>query len=129
MLKKLSLLESDLHEIKNAVEKAERSTSGEIRIALTAESAHYSFWELLAAVCVGAFVCAVLVPLSGFANSMLARFFWVQRIWEVPAYTGLISFACIIIAFYVFNIPFFDRLVVPRRVMRKCVKNRAFRFF
>ncbi|MBR7064040.1 MAG: TPM domain-containing protein [Treponema sp.] len=129
MLKRLSLSKEDLEEIKDAVQKAEMNTTGEIQTAIASESAHYSFWELLASVCVGAFVFAILIPFAGVIGSFIEKFSWVRHEWEVSAYCGAFSFACILFSFYIFNIPFFDRIVIPKRVMKRCVTHRAFRFF
>ena len=60
LLKKIKLSDSDMAEIKAAVKKAEDSTTGEIALALTAESSSYSFWELLASIYIAAFVFIIM---------------------------------------------------------------------
>ena len=50
MLKRLKLSDAELDRIAEAVAKAESKTTGEIKIVLAPESAHYAFWDLLAAV-------------------------------------------------------------------------------
>ena len=64
MIKKLSLSKQDFDHIKQAVAEQEKYTTGEIALALTAESDSYSFWELFFAVICGVFVFAFLLPLT-----------------------------------------------------------------
>ena len=68
LLKKIKLSDSDMAEIKAAVKKAEDSTTGEIALALTAESSSYSFWELLASIYISAFIFIIMLPLAPAIN-------------------------------------------------------------
>jgi putative membrane protein len=129
MLKKLGLTRKDFEEIAEAVKKAEAKTTGEIETAVTAESAHYAFWELLASVCISVLIFAVLLPFAGKINSVYERITWTQRIWALPALYGFVSFASIAASFYLFNIPALDRMVVPRIVRNASVTRRAMRHF
>lgn len=129
MLKKLQLSQKDFEEISEAVRKAEAKTTGEIETAITAESAHYAFWELLASVCISVLVFAVLLPFAGKINSVYERITWTQRIWALPALYGFICFASVAASFYLFNIPALDRIVIPRIVRNASVTRRAMRHF
>ena len=64
LLKKLNLNEKDFDDIKSTVAEVEKKTTGEIAVAVTAESAHYSFWELLASDLFAAVVLLVLLPFA-----------------------------------------------------------------
>ena len=69
LIKKLKLKDEDFTAIKNAVAAAEAKTTGEIAVAVTAESGRYCFWELLAADFFGMLVLVCMLP---FADKILA---------------------------------------------------------
>ena len=71
LARKSNLAPEDLSAIRAAVAKAEKNTSGEIALALTTESADYSFHELLAAVIFGAAVFAGLIPVHAAATRIV----------------------------------------------------------
>ncbi|MBQ7158435.1 MAG: TPM domain-containing protein [Treponema sp.] len=127
--KKLRLGDDALERIARAVQEAEKSTDGEIVVAVAKESSRYSFWELLAAVVCSVLIFAALLPVSDAILSLCSRLFWVVPSWYVPAFYGISTFALISILFYVANIPAVDRLVVPRFVRNACVTSGAFRLF
>ena len=129
MLKKLNLSQKDFEEISDAVKKAESKTTGEIAAAVTAESAHYAFWELLASVCIAVLVFAAMLPFAGKLQEVYQRITWTQRVWALPALYGFVCFAVIAASFYLFNFPTLDRLVIPRAVRSASVTRRAFRHF
>lgn len=129
LLKKIKLSDSDLAEIKNAVKKAESKTSGEIALALTAESDHYSFWELLASTYTAAILFIILLPFASKISGLYERIFWGAPEWILPAFYGIATLATIVTAFFVANIPFIDRIVIPKAIRKKAVTDRAFRHF
>ncbi|MBQ9238844.1 MAG: TPM domain-containing protein [Treponema sp.] len=129
MLNVLHLHEQEFMRITAAVGAAEKKTSGEIAVVLTAESAHYAFWELLAAVSTAAVVFAVLLPCAGAITAAYERMVWAPRVWVVPALYGVICFAVTIAAFYLWNIAPLDRLIIPHRVQQASVTRCAFRTF
>lgn len=129
MIKKLSLSKQDFDHIKQAVAEQEKYTTGEIALALTAESDSYSFWELFFAVICGVFVFAVLLPLTPYINSLLETVFWHVLPWYLPAFCGLLSFLFIALFFALANIPAIDRFIVPYVIRHKAVYNRALRHF
>lgn len=129
LLKKINLSESDLNEIKDAVNKAEKETTGEIALALTAESATYSFWELIASICVSTFVFAVMIPFSDKINNLYEKLFWSQPTWFLPAFFVITCFVTIIVAFAFMNVPCIDRIIIPKQVKKTSVTNRAMRHF
>jgi putative membrane protein len=129
MLKKIRLSPQALERISDAVKKAEAKTSGEIALALTAESATYSFWELLFSVIAGSFVFFLMLPFADGIQRFLDRLFWSAAAWHLPAFYGITCFGLVLILFGVANVPAVDRIVVPRRVRKSAVMSRAERHF
>lgn len=130
VLKKLKLKEEDFETIKKAVEKAEAQTTGEIAIALAPESAHYSYWELLASNIFAAFVLIGLFPLANAIRNLYRAIYWQNEPgWILPVFYIVSCFAAIAIGFYLCNIPAIDRLIIPAKVKQHNVTNRAMRYF
>lgn len=129
LLKKTNLSAKDLEEIKESVKKAESATTGEIALAITAESDSYSFWELLSATYFAAVVFICLLPFANEIKALYERFFWTVSDWVLPAFYGIATLATIALGFFVMNQPFFDRLIIPHSVQKKNVTARAFRHF
>lgn len=129
LLRALSLADADLEAVKAAVADAERATTGEIAVAVTAESSDYSFHELFAAVILGAIAFAALLAFHGPLESLVGRLFWAERSWYVTAAAGFVSFTVMGLAFAVANVPAVDRLVVPRAIRRSRAHNRALKAF
>ena len=130
LCKKLNLSEEDFETIKNNVAKTELKTTGEIAVAVTAESANYSFWELLAANIVAAVVLIVLLPFSDKILELYKLLYWQNEpSWILPMFYIVSCFSTVVISFYLANIPAIDRLVIPLSVRKSCVTNRALRYF
>lgn len=129
MIKKLQLSKKDFDDIREAVEKEEKNTSGEIALALIRESDNYSFWELFFALICGAALFAFLIPLSPQIDSFLKAFFWTPESWQLPAFMGFVSFFFIAIFFVFANIPALDRLIIPANLRHRAVYQRALRHF
>lgn len=129
LLKKIKLSDGDLQEIKDAVAKAEVKTSGEIALALTAESDSYSFWELLASTYLAGFVFVVLLPFAGNISALYDKFFWGCPDWFLPAFFGIATLATIVLGFFAANIPCIDRIVIPKAIRKQKVSDKAFRHF
>lgn len=129
LLKSIKLTDNDLSEIKNAVSKAEQKTTGEIAVALTAESSDYNFWELLASIFLSTLFFVVLLPFSREILQFSEKVLWAVPFWFLPAFFGLTSLLLTVIFFGILNIPAIDRLIVPFEIRKNCVTNRAFRHF
>ena len=87
LLKKLSLNQKDFDDIKESVAKAEEKTTGEIALAVTAESAHYSYWELLASNIFAAIVLIVLLSFSDKIHDIYRVLYWQNEpVWILPAF-------------------------------------------
>lgn len=125
----MGLTEIDLEKIKTQVSKAEKTTTGEISIAITKESSDYSFYELLFSVFIGLLAFIEMLPFCNDISDKFSRLFWVEHSWYVTAFIGFVSFVVIAISFFIANIPCVDRLVVPRQVRTECVRQRAMRQF
>lgn len=129
-IKKLNLSDSDFSVIKDAVAAAESKTTGEIALAITAESAKYSFWELLWANGLAAVVLAVMIPFSAGITSIFQKFYWdAVPAWIVPCVFVAVAFAVVVIGFYLCNIPAVDRLIIPVSERNKAVSARAMQHF
>ncbi len=130
LFRKLHLSDQVFDKIKKSVAEAESKTSGEIALALAPESAHYSFWELLAANVFAALVLIVLILFSNQIRGLYRAIYWHNEPgWILPLFYVISTFASVVIAFYLANIPAIDRLVVPSAVRISCVNHRALRYF
>lgn len=130
LIKKLNLTEDDFEKIQKTVADVESKTTGEIAVAVAPESAHYSFWELLASNGFAAIVLLVLLPFADKIRSLYEKIYWQNEpSWILPLFFIVSCFAAVVIAFYLANIPFIDRIVIPKAVRMSCVTHRAFRYF
>ncbi len=130
LIKKLKLKDADFEAIRKAVADAEVKTTGEIEVAVTPESARYCFWELLAADCIGMLMLFAMIPFSEKILALYRMLYWQNEPkWILPVFYIISVLAAVLIAFYIFNIPAIDRLVIPRSVKKTCVTNRALRYF
>ena len=130
LIKKLNLKEEDFEAIKKAVQDAEKTTSGEIAVAIAPESSNYSFWELFASNCAALVLLAIIIPFTDKITALYNMIYWQnQPTWMVPLFYVVSAFAAILIFFYLTNIPAIDKLIIPRSVKRISVTNRAFRYF
>lgn len=129
LLKQLNLSNDDMQEIKDAVKNAESKTVGEIALAIVPESDSYSFWELLASICVAAVVTSIALTFAPNINAIYEKANWDESIYFLPLFYSFAFFAIIFICFFMMNIPTIDRLIIPKAKRNKAVTNRAFRHF
>ncbi len=129
MLRRLKLSEQAFEDIQAAVDSAEKHTTGEIALAVTAESARYSSYELMYALGPGVLFFALLLPFAGSIQHLLDKLLWGAAEWHLPAFYGITCFGVTALLFLVANVPAVDRLIVPRRVRSLKVYNRALRHF
>lgn len=129
LVKKLNLSEEALENIKKAVQKAENKTTGEIAVAVTAESSDYSFWELAASVVLALIVFAAMLPSAPNIRRLYESINWASSEWYLPAVYGITSFVVILAGFMLFNVPALDRIIIPSIYMNRMVSNRAARCF
>ncbi|MCH5291107.1 MAG: TPM domain-containing protein [Treponema sp.] len=129
LIKKLSLDDADLEKIKTAVQKAESKTSGEIALAIAAESSCYAFWELAAALGTSLLLLVCLFPLAPQIYTWLGRMFWGEEPWYLAAFFLALCAAMVLLLYAAYNIPAIDRLVIPRVARQQAVTARALRYF
>ncbi|NLC92495.1 MAG: hypothetical protein GX677_03390 [Treponema sp.] len=130
LIKKLKLSDSDFEKIKKSVQEVETKTTGEISVAIAPESAHYSFWELLASNTVACIALIIMLGFSDKIRNLYERFYWQNEPdWILPAFFVISCFSIVVLVFYLANIPFIDRVVIPRSVRKVSVTNRALRYF
>ena len=130
LCKKLNLNDEAMQKIKDCVADVESKTTGEIAVAVAAESAHYSFWELLWADLIGAVVLIAMLPFSDKILGLYRLLYWQNEpSWILPVFYVISCFSTVVISFYLANIPAIDRIIIPLSVRKSCVTHRAFRYF
>jgi putative membrane protein len=127
--KKFSFTDENLKKIQEAVANAEKNTDGEIALAVTPSSNSYAFWELLFAVVMGLITSACLIPFSSKIKSFLDWLYWDTNDYHFSFWLLFTVFVAILIFYLLANIPFIDRLIVPKKVRNRSVYNKAIRIF
>ena len=74
--KKYSFTEENLKKIQDAVALAEKTTDGEIALAITPSCSNYGFWELIFAVVMGLITSACLLPFSSKIKTLIDSIYW-----------------------------------------------------
>ncbi len=128
-MKKPYFSKEDLEKIANATKKAESKTSGEIATAVIPESGTYAVYELLFAVITTFVLFTVSLFFFVDIENFIKRFFWDYSSYNAVMVFGFAIFVIIFLLYFAYNIPFLDRLIVPKKVMEQQVKERALRFF
>lgn len=120
---RLSKTEKDL--IAQAVSKAEKNTSGEIAVVVAKQSSDYAVYELTFAVIVGLiFMILSLIFYSKLDNFIMNKF-WSESDLITTSIIGLGTFVIIAIFYFLANIPFVDRLIIPKSVKNDKAKEKA----
>lgn len=127
--KRLGLTQEDLAEIKKSVADAESRTSGEIALAVIAESDSYAVWEVVAAAVTSMVLFLCIFPLSPQIYQWLAGHFWGIEPWYLSLFFGAVCSFSVIVLYFLYNIPFIDSLVIPQAVKSKAVSAYAMRYF
>lgn len=127
--KKLALSGQDMEEIKQAVARQEARTSGEISLAVIAESSCYAYWELLVAMGTSLLFIVALFFMNSQIESCLQVLFWQPKPVYLAVFYILAEMVLIFVLYLFYNIPAVDRLVVPEGAKMACVSARAFRHF
>jgi len=128
-MSKIKLSKENLEKIKKAVNKVEKKTSGEIATALIKESFDYAFYELMFAVVCGFIYFMVAMFFYHSIEISIQKMFWEYQTSYLLIFYGLSTFIVIFGFYFLANLPFIDRLIVPKSVMRKKVNERAVRYF
>jgi putative membrane protein len=125
----LNLSNADMEHIREAVKIAEQKTSGEIALAVTKESHDYAFYELIVSVFFGAVIFLIMLFLHNPINSFIDTIFWHVETWQIIGMYGFVSFLAIAIAYLLTNISAIDRMIIPKKVRKVAVYQRAMRHF
>ena len=125
----MKLTEEELKNISNAVKNAEKNTSGEIATAIIKESSTYAYFELAFAVIVGGVYFLGLILFSKPIESWLESLFWSYSSNYLLIFTGFSLFGVIGITYLITNIPVIDRLIIPKKIQKSRVQQRAMRHF
>ena len=130
LVKKLNLSDEALERVKQTIKSAEEKTSGEIVLAVSAESADYSFWELFAGMIVSLAAAVCAIPFAGKIKAYEAARNWSVSEWTLPAIYVFGTFFLALLLFVLINaiLPL-DRLVIPKSYKNKMVDDRAMRAF
>lgn len=119
----------DLDEISEAVKEAESRTSGEIATAFIKQSDSYAIYELLFAFLAGIVFFNLLLLFYNPIDKLIQHITWDYHPFYTVAFYGFASFMIIGLFYLLFNLPFFDKLIVPKKIMAKKVADRALLHF
>lgn len=129
LTKKLKFTQEQLDKIRESVKEVEKTTEGEVALALASESSTYAEYELFASIVVGIIVFCGMIPFAQQISNWLATFAWTEQFWQLPLFYGSISFGIMAICYRLFNFVSLDRLIVPKNVREKAVYKRALQYF
>ncbi|MDY6915223.1 MAG: hypothetical protein SVM86_02765 [Candidatus Cloacimonadota bacterium] len=121
--------EQDKQKISEAVEQAESKTSGEIATAFIKESYDYAIYELLFAVVIGFIYFTVLMFFWSDIQNIFQGMFWDYNVSYLLIFYGFSTFLIIAIAYFIANISYIDRLIVPAKVRKDKVHEKALQYF
>lgn len=120
---------NELAQIKDAVKEAEKKTSGEIATAFIIESDNYAVYELVFAAACGFVYFVIMMLFADAVEETIKQMFWDYSSQHLLIFYGLSTFIVIGLFYWLANLPFLDRLVVPKKVMAQKVNERAVRHF
>lgn len=116
---------SDRENIKEAIENAEKNTSGEIVTAIIKESSDYAFYELVTAL-IGGFLTYLYCIFSYEKIAQwLEGLFWDYSEIYVVSFLGAVVIISVGIIYLLTNISGVDRFIVPGRIISKRVNQRV----
>jgi len=126
---KLKFSKEDLEQINKTVKLSESKTSGEIATAFIKESYDYAIYELIFAVICGFLYFVVMMFFVYEVETFIKQMFWDYSNNYLLLFYGFSTFLVISIFYFIANISMIDRLIVPKKVMKQKVKERAVRHF
>ncbi|MGI0518289.1 TPM domain-containing protein [Treponema denticola] len=129
ILNKIHIKPKDLDLIKNAVAEAEKTTNGEIALAVIPQSDSYSFVELFAAVCLAFISFFVMLYFGNGIWQLLETKLWYPSPKTLTAVIGAGVLIIMLLFFLLINIPALDRLIIPKKIKEARVYARALRHF
>lgn len=128
-MSKIKFTKEEKEKIKASIKEAESKTSGEIAGGIIKESDNYAVYELTFAVFIG---LAYFIAMLFFTHSIeesIKKMSWEYSSHYLLMFYGFSTFLVIAIVYLLANIPFIDRLIVPKSVLRLKVNQRAVRYF
>lgn len=128
-MSKFMITEKDREKIHKVMQAAESKTSGEIAVAYTHASSHYAFFELLFSVLCGFMYFLILLFFITPIEYRVQSIFWDYHHKYLVMFYGFSTFLVIFIFYFFTNIPWITRLLVPKKIMRRMVNERAVRYF
>jgi len=123
------LNKEEIQKIGSAVEKAESKTSGEIATAMIKESYNYAIYELMFAVIIGFVYFVAMMFFVGNIEQFLQGKFWDYSVNYLIMFYGFSTFLVIALFYFIGNLYFIDRLIVPKKIRNQKVTERATRYF
>ncbi|MEN8152412.1 MAG: TPM domain-containing protein [Acidobacteriota bacterium] len=128
-MRKLKFSKEDLRKISNSVKEAESTTSGEIKVAFIKESYDYAKYEVIFALFTGIIYLITIFLFQNQVETIIRNMSWDYSPFYLTVFFGISPFVVMTIFYLVANIPFVDRLIIPGRIQRKKVNERAVRYF
>jgi putative membrane protein len=129
MMPGFNLTQEDKEKIKQAVKEAESKTAGEVATAFIGESDDYARYELAFAVIGGFLYFIILMFFAGSIEETIKKMFWEYSPHYLLMFYGFSTFLVMAVVYLLANLPFIDRLIVPKAVMQRKVNQRAVRHF
>jgi putative membrane protein len=128
-MSKINFTKEEKEKIKASVKEAESKTSGEIATGFIKESDNYAVYELTFAVFIGLVYFIVMLFFANSIEESIKQMFWEYSSLHLLMFYGFSTFLVIAIVYLLTNIPFIDRLIIPKSVMQQKVNQRAERHF
>jgi len=128
-MSRLTLNRQDLDTVKSAVQRAESGTSGEIVTAVVGESADYGTFEWIFSIIGGFLYFFVAMFFSDSLQESLMTLSWQYSPRHLLLFYGISTLLVIVLLYMLANSRWVDRLVVPRKIMTRKVRERAMRHF
>jgi len=126
---KFKLKDSEKQQIENAVKNAEIKTSGEIATAFIKESYDYAIYELIFAVIISFFYFVIMMFFTSNIENWLQSRFWDYTSHYLIAFYGFSTFLVGTIFYFLANISSIDRMIIPNKILKRKVQERALRHF
>ncbi len=126
---KIDLNKENLEKISKAVKEAESKTAGEIATTFARESDNYASYELTFAVICGFIYFTIMMFFTKPVEKIIHDMFWDYSTDYLLIFYGFSTFLVIALFYLLANFSIIDRLIVPRRAMRRKVTERAVRCF
>jgi len=126
---KIKLSDADKKAVSDTIAQSESKTSGEIAVALTKESYDYAIYETVFAIMGGFLYFVIMTFFVSEIELMLQSMFWNYSVNYLVLFYGFSTFIIIALLYFLANISAIDRLIVPPKILRKKVSERALRHF